>query len=483
MSHETFEKLRTLAAQVRARPQAGGELRICEAAGIELDYSKSFLTAEAAALLEKLAKDTALAGQFKAMAAGEKINTTEGRAVEHVKLRPSSPETAAMLPFAEQLRAGEIKGCTGESLNHVLHIGIGGSYLGPRLLYEALGDGKISCDFVANADPAAIDQALAACDPARTLIVAVSKSGTTPETIQNAQVALEHFRTALGQEPAGHLAYVSTKEEAMKGALGEGRYLAMDESIGGRYSVWSAVSLAAAAACGAKRFEEFLAGAHEMDEHVLAASGWENIAVAKALVHLWQQLVWEAQTHCVVVYANRLRSLPAYLQQLVMESNGKSVTKAGEPVPLPSSPIWWGGEGTNEQHSYFQLLLQGSHRIPLDFVYARQPEDPAQLARHRELVAHCLGQSNAMHYGFDLDACKAALKENEPAELAPHKVVPGLQPVNLLACERLDARRLGALIALYEHAVAALGWIWGINSFDQWGVEFGKSNYKKVLAA
>lgn len=480
-------QLRALAEATRAQPPSSAELRNCTAAGIELDYSKSFITPAAAELLASMAQETDLPGKFKAMAQGEKINRTEDRAAEHMAQRSPDwqerPGMREMLAFATALRAGEVKGCTGATIKHILHIGIGGSYLGPRLLYEALKDGAITCDFVANGDPEAMDQALAACDPAQTLVVAVSKSGTTPETIQNAQAALKHFRAALDADPSAQLANISTNEQAMREALGPGRFFPMEQSVGGRFSLWSSVSLAAAAACGAEAFTNLLAGARAIDEHVLAESGWDNIAVAKALVHIWQQILWDAQTHGVIAYANRLRSLPAYLQQQVMESNGKSVTIAGEPVAMPTSPIWWGGEGTNDQHSYYQLLLQGCYKTPMDFIYARRPQRPEQHARHQEIVAHCLGQSSAMHHGVDLKTCMTALQEGQPRELAKHKVVHGGQPINLIACERMDARSIGALLAMYEHTVAALGWLWDINSFDQWGVEFGKSNYKKALAA
>lgn len=494
---KAWAEVTRLARAHKEAPALGSrEVLAVDAPLVHLDYTRSLVDAPSVAALERLAAAYALDARFAAMAAGAPLNVTEGRAVEHVELRAARPrdeiaaELGRMRAFAAKLHAGEVAGATGRPISSLLHLGIGGSYLGPRLLYEALAHDALECRFVANVDPAALRDAIAGLDPATTLIVSASKSGSTAETLANARTALAWIDASLGAGAGKEqLAVVSANPEGgAKLSCPAERCFALWDSIGGRYSVWSAVSLAVAAACGPGSFDKFLAGARQMDAHVLASSGLANIAVALALLQVFHAKALKSQTHCVISYQHRLRSLPAYLQQLVMESNGKSVTARGGRVFQDTSPIWWGGEGTNDQHSYFQLLLQGRQPAPCDFIYARRAargEDPAM---HASLVAHCIGQSRALFAGIDASACEASLVAGgmavkEAARLAPHQAVKGGQPVNLVSIESLTPAAVGALLAMYEHMTAALGWLWEINSFDQWGVEYGKVNFRKVQAA
>ena len=461
---------------------------------VHLDYTRSLVDDADMAALCELAEASGLAAKLAQMNAGEKINSTEGRAVEHVQLRSANAraeivnERKRMLEFAEQIYTGQATGATGKPIVSLVHIGIGGSYLGPRLLYEAFERSSIECRFVANVDPAAMVDALDGLDPETTLIVSVSKSGTTAETLSNARTALAWIDESLG-EGCGvkQLAVVSANPDGGRMLdCPSNRCFAMWDSIGGRYSVWSAVSLAVAAACGPESFSEFLEGAATMDQHVSNAEGFDNVSVALALLRVFHSTALESQTHCVISYQHRLRSLPGYLQQLVMESNGKSVTAAGRHVSHKTSSVWWGGEGTNDQHSYFQLLLQGGQPTPGDFIYARRPRDGESATLHNQLVAHCLGQSRALFSGIDEQSCLANLiaagvSEDEARRLAPHQAVKGGQPINLISIEKLTPASVGALLAMYEHMTAFLGWMWEVNSFDQWGVEFGKMNFRKVL--
>ena len=470
--------------------------RLVEAAGITLDYTKSLINDKILDNLEQLAHARALPECFAAMAAGERINMTEDRAVLHMKLREPDPpneirqEMDRALTFADQIHQGKFLGATGRPITSILHLGIGGSYLGPRLICEALPRTGAKCRHVANIDPAAIVDALDGLDPATTLVVCVSKSGTTTETITNTKLALTWIEQTLGEGVSSkHLVVVSANSQAATnlGCLPEQSFVMWDW-VGGRYSLWSPVSVSAAASCGVVAFRAFLAGAHAMDKHVMTTKGRNNMAVIMALLRIWHAMVTRAQTHCVVAYQHRLRSLPAYLQQLVMESNGKSTTVTGTTPTHPTSAIWWGGEGTNDQHSYFQLLLQGMRAISSDFIYARRPRADENEAMHQQLLAHCLGQSRALFIGRDLKTSEnellaAGYDPQHARRLAPHLVVPGGQPTNLLSCNQLEPATLGALLSLYEHMTSALGWLWNINSFDQWGVELGKSNFRKVLFA
>ncbi len=475
---------------------AGDATRAVEAAGIRLDYSRALVDDEACEALGSLAQACGLKGRFAAMAAGEEVNFTEGRPAAHMRLRdPEAPaealeERKRMLDFAASLAQGEVKGAGGDEIDSILHIGIGGSNLGPRLVCEALPRAGPECRFVANIDPAAFEDAIEELDPATTLVVAVSKSGTTTETLENTRLATEWIDEMCGAGTGRRqLVSVSANPDAAAriGCPPE-RSFRMWDWVGGRYSLFSSVGLSAAACVGPEAFARMLEGANALDRHALESEGFESVPVTMALLRLWHALALGAQTHCVVAYQHRLRSLPSYLQQLVMESNGKSAASSGGRPPTDTSAIWWGGEGTNDQHSYFQLLLQGTRKVPADFICARRPKEGEDEGMHRQLLAHCIGQGMALHRGRDRNASLAELRESgteddKAEELAGHLVVPGGQPTNLLSFDRLGPESLGALVAAYEHMTAALGWLWGINSFDQWGVELGKSNFRKALRA
>ena len=469
-------------------------VRHLNAAGLRLDYSKARIDATTIEALGELATAAQLEQKFASMFAGKPINHTENRAVLHPRLRaPNAPaeilgELDRFLSFAGQLRNSDNP--TGNAITAIIHIGIGGSLLGPRLLYEALSHQELTCRFVANIDPAAIHEALAGLDPAHTLVVSVSKSGSTTETLENTKIALNWLTVALGSEQAARqLVVVSANPNAAAkfGCAPEQAFRIWDW-VGGRYSLWSAVSVSVAAAIGNHGFRELLAGANDMDAHVTTSSGLQNMAVLLALLHIWNIMALRAKSHCLVAYQHRLRSLPAYLQQLVMESNGKSVSISGVAPAYGTEVIWWGGEGTNDQHSYFQLLLQGMQPVPADFILCLQPQAGEDASMHQQLVAHCLGQSRALWQGRNLQQAQAELASlgmasKSAEELAPHLVVPGGQPSNLIIMPRLSAFGLGALLSLYEHMTAACGWLWDINSFDQWGVELGKINFRQTLAA
>lgn len=494
--NDGWQALRQLAAGDAPLPDLDhGQLRRLEVAGLTLDYTKARLDDRSVAALGELAGAAKLDGRFAAMVAGEPINHTEERAVLHASLRdPAAPaavraEMERMLAFANQVNKGDFKLPVGKPVKTIIHIGIGGSYLGPKLFYEAF-PASIACRFVANIDPAAITDALAGLDPATTLVVSVSKSGTTTETLANTQVAFDWLAASVGAQNAlRHLSVVSTNPDmGAKLNCPAAQSFVMWDWVGGRYSIWSPVSVSVAAACGVTAFREFLAGGYAMDQHVLATRGWDNMAVTLALLRTWHAMACEAQTHCVLAYQHRLRSLPVYLQQLVMESNGKSTNTAGKRPAVPTSAVWWGGEGTNDQHSYYQLLLQGMRPVPTDFILGlhAQPGEDAEM--QRLLVANALGQSRAFMLGRDLATSERQLLDigctpDRATQLAPHLVVPGGQPSNLLYFQCLEPRILGALLAAYEHMTAALGWLWQINSFDQWGVELGKINFGQVLAA
>ncbi len=471
-------------------------VRHLAAAGLTLDYSKARIDNATLDVLAALADAAELDKKFQAMFAGEQINHTEKRAVLHPRLRADNApaevinELDRFLDFAERLHNAECLDSIGHPIKTIVHIGIGGSYLGPKLLYESLPGQGPDCRFVANIDPAAIHETLVGLDPASTLIVSVSKSGATTETLENTRLAMNWLTASLGSTQAIRQQVVvsANPDAAVKlNCQPEHAFLIWDW-VGGRYSLWSAVSVSVAASLGAENFRDLLAGAQAMDQHVKDTVGLSNIAVLLATLHIWHTMALSAQSHCVVAYQHRLRSLPAYLQQLVMESNGKSTAMSGASLKRPTEVIWWGGEGTNDQHSYFQLLLQGMQPTPADFILCLEPfagEDPSM---HQQLIAHCLGQSRALWQGRDLEQSRAELTAGgmnglQADALAPHLIVPGGQPSNIIIMPRLSAFSLGALLSLYEHMTAVSGWLWGINSFDQWGVELGKINFRQVLAA
>ncbi len=462
-----------------------------------LDYSKTRLDAPALDALLALARDAGVEAAREAMFAGEAINTTEGRAVLHTALRNRSGEPvrvdgrdlmgdvnavrAAMGAFAAAVRSGEYT-VTGGPVTDVINIGIGGSDLGPAMATRALSpyhDGP-RAHFVSNVDGAALADCVARLDPATTLFIVASKTFTTAETIANAKAARAWLASHVGEANAGrHFAAVSTNLAATGDfGIDEDRTFGFWDWVGGRYSVWSAVGLSLMIAIGPEDFDRFGDGAFALDEHFRQAPLSQNLPVLLALIGIWHRNVWGYAAHAVLPYDERLARLPAYLQQLEMESNGKRVTAAGQQVTFATNPVIWGEPGTNGQHAFYQQLHQGADIVPCDFLIAASAHE-ADPARHHMLIANCLAQSQALMAGRSEDEARAQLAEAgfEAAAidaLAAHKTFPGNRPSTTIAYRRLDPFALGRLIALYEHKVFVQGVIWGVNSFDQWGVELGK---------
>ncbi|HEY5795251.1 MAG TPA: glucose-6-phosphate isomerase [Bosea sp. (in: a-proteobacteria)] len=464
-----------------------------------LDYSKTAVASETMPLLLKLAEAADVAGKRDAMFAGEAINTTEKRAVLHTALRAPAgsrvmvdgadvmPEIHATLDrlaaFAEGVRSGAIAAADGAPFTDVINIGIGGSDLGPVMVTLALApyhDGP-RLHYVSNVDGAHIADTLAKLDPARTLVIVASKTFTTIETMTNAATARRWIAGALGEKAVGaHFAAVSTALDKV-GAFGiaPDRIFGFWDWVGGRYSVWSAIGLPVMIAIGPANFREFLAGAHALDEHFRTAPLERNLPVLLGLVGIWHRDVCGYPARAILPYDQRLLRLPAYLQQLDMESNGKRVRKDGSPVARPTGPLVWGEPGTNGQHAFYQLIHQGTDTIPCEFMVAAEGHEPELAQHHRLLLANCLAQSEALMKGRTLEEARENLARQGLAPdaidaLAPHKVFPGNRPSVTIAYRKLDPFTLGRLIALYEHRVFVEAAIWGINAFDQWGVELGK---------
>jgi len=460
-------------------------------AGILLDFSKTSLTDESLAALLELARNAGVETRRDAMFAGETINSTERRAVLHTALRaPADAEILAagqnvvpeiqktlsrFLGFAEAVRAGAIAAADGKPFTDVVNIGIGGSDLGPAMVTGALApyhDGP-RLHFVSNADGAHLADTLRKLDPARSLFIVASKTFTTVETMTNAASARRWLAGALGEAAVGaHFCAVSTALEkcAAFGILPD-RIFGFWDWVGGRYSVWSAVGLPVAIAIGPENFRAFLAGARAMDEHFRAAPLEKNLPVLMALAGVWHRDGLGYPARAILPYDQRLTRFPAYLQQLDMESNGKRVTRGGEAVAHPTGPLVFGEPGTNGQHAFYQLLHQGTDVIPCEFLIAAQGHEPEMAAHHRLLIANCLAQAQALLQGRTL----------EEAGGNPHRVFPGNRPSLTIAYEKLDPATLGKVIALYEHRVFTEAAIWGINAFDQWGVELGKELATKLL--
>jgi glucose-6-phosphate isomerase len=463
-----------------------------------IDYSKHRITAETMALLTGLAEAAEVPRWIERMFAGEAINVTEGRPVLHVALRnrantPILVDGADVMPkinaeltrmgaFAEAVRAGERRGHGGEAIRAVVNIGIGGSDLGPRMAVAALAADRhpdLDMRFAANVDPSDLAEALRGLDPGRTLVVVASKTFTTAETMANADAARAWLRAGLGDKAdlSRHLVAVTARPAAARAyGVGPANIFEFWDWVGGRYSLWSAVGLPVALAVGMDKFVRMLEGAHQVDQHFRRTPLEKNLPVILALLGVWYIDVLGAETHAVLPYDERLRFLPAYLQQADMESNGKSVGLDGRPVGVATAPIVWGGTGTNSQHAFFQLLHQGTHLAPADFIAAARGE-PHDEARHQMLMANFIAQSAALMQGRTADEAKA---ENQAAHLA-HRVFPGDRPSTSIMLPRLDAFSLGALIALYEHKIFVQGVIWGLSSFDQWGVELGKGMASGLL--
>ena len=469
-----------------------------ESDGLLLDYSKTSLDSTALDLLLQLADHADLGTKIKAMFDGDQINTTEGRAVLHTALRAQSDtqiwvDGADVLPeinsirhqmeiFAKGVRSGEVKAADGGRFTDVINIGIGGSDLGPAMATLALApyhDGP-RCHFVSNVDGAHIHDTLANLDPQRTLVIVASKTFTTIETMTNAETALVWLQSALGDKAADHLAAVSTAQDKTA-ALGipPERVFGFEDWVGGRYSLWGPVGLPIMLAVGPENFTEFLRGADAMDTHFKTTSLCENLPVLLGLVGIWHNNICGYGSRAVLPYDQHLQRLPAYLQQLDMESNGKRVAQDGSALPRASGPVVWGEPGTNGQHAFYQLLHQGTEIVPAEFLIAAEAHEPGLQQHHNLLKANCLAQSEALMRGrSNAEARDVAAKRGfdgtEQDRMAAHLSFPGDRPSITIAYPKLTPFVLGQIIALYEHRVFTEGAIWGINSFDQWGVELGK---------
>jgi glucose-6-phosphate isomerase len=453
-----------------------------EAGGIYADYSKHRITDETLRLLCALARERGVEQWRDRMFAGERINTTEERPAWHVALRSATPPAAVaaalaqMRSLADRAHRSALRGASGRPLRAVVNLGIGGSDLGPRVVVRALRSfaaGPLGVRFAANVDPADLDAALDGLDPETTCFVVTSKTFATVETLDNARRARAWLARTLGDPPdlAAHfVAVTANRDAALAWGVAADRILPIWDWVGGRYSVWSAVGLPVALAIGMPRFGELLDGARAMDEHFRAAPLESNLPAVLGLLGVWYRDFGDAQTHAVLPYAEDLRELPAYLQQLEMESNGKRVDRDGALVRCPTAPVVWGAPGTESQHAFHQLLHQGTLLVPADFILAARPAAGADVAAHRLLLANALAQSAALAFGG-----------GEPS--APHRRSPGNQPSTTLVLPRLDPRSLGALLALYEHKVFVQGAVWGVNSFDQWGVELGKGLATRLAPA
>lgn len=451
------------------------------------DFSKQRLDTAALEALLALAEQSELKRGICALFAAAQVNFTEGRPALHMALRGSCPPPAGAIlddgpvrRFAAALRAGEIRGTTGKPITRVINLGIGGSDLGPRMVFEALREPgpPVEVEFVANIDPRELDEALARAEPDSTLFVISSKSFSTAETLANACAARAWLAAALGEEKglSAHFAAVSNATTAAAAfGVAQERVFALPEWVGGRYSVWSAIGLPLLVAIGEARFDALLAGARAMDEHFRDAPFADNLPVLMGLIGLWNTDFLGMETLAVLPYAHGLRNFAAWLQQLEMESNGKRALRDGSTSAVSTSPVVWGGVGTVGQHAFHQLFYQGTRHIPMDFIVPVGEDEP----RQRALIDNAFAQSAALMNGRDLAGARAALEAKglpaaEVDRLAPHLVSPGNQPSTTLLLPCLDAFHLGALLALYEHKVFVQGWIWGINSFDQYGVELGK---------
>lgn len=464
-----------------------------EVGGLLLDYSKNLIDEEIWQALLSLAKESKLAEHRDALFAGKLVNTTEHRAACHPQLRKSTESGGSnqasivttdniasqkqVHAVSEQIRAGKWLGSSGKPLRHIVHIGIGGSASGPQLCCEALrgyADPGIDISFISNVDGAEILTLLERLDPEQTLVIAASKTFTTQETLINTQTAISWFEEQLGldspQSSSHFIAITAQPENAERFGIATKRILTFDESVGGRYSLWSSIGLPVAIAIGYENFCKLLEGAVAMDDHFTTVPFESNMPVILALIGIWYNNFMNAETLAIVPYCQRLERLPSYLQQMDMESNGKSVSQSGEPLSYATGPIIWGQTGTNAQHAFFQLLHQGSHLIPVDFISTIN--DPlSNHTHHSVLLSNMLAQSAALMSGRKGDA------------LPTYRHCPGNRPSNTLLCNELTPYTLGQLIALYEHKVFVQGSIWNINSYDQWGVELGKEIAQDLQSA
>jgi glucose-6-phosphate isomerase len=484
-------------------PERGRELTLT-VGDLYIDYSKHRVTRETLELLIDLAQAAGLEARRDAMFAGEHINTSEDRAVLHTALRlPRGAELTVdgqdvvadvhavldkMGDFTDRLRSGEWKGATGERITTVVNIGIGGSDLGPVMVYEALrhyADAGIAARFVSNVDPADLVATLDGLDPATTLFIVASKTFSTLETLTNATAARRWLTDALGDAAvAKHFVAVSTNERLVDSfGINTDNMFGFWDWVGGRYSVDSAIGLSVMAVIGREAFADFLAGFHLVDEHFRTAPLAENAPALLGLIGLWYSDFFGAQARAVLPYSNDLSRFPAYLQQLTMESNGKSVRADGSAVDTDTGEIFWGEPGTNGQHAFYQLLHQGTRMVPADFIGFSQPIDDLATAdgtgsMHDLLMSNFFAQTQVLAFGKTAEEIAA---EGTPENVVPHKVMPGNRPSTSILATRLTPSVVGQLIALYEHQVFTEGVIWGIDSFDQWGVELGKTQAKALL--
>jgi glucose-6-phosphate isomerase len=484
-------------------PDRGRQLSLT-VGDLYIDYSKHRVTRETLALLAGLARTAGLEQRRDAMLAGRHINTSEDRAVLHTALR--LPRDAALTvdgqnvvadvhavldamgEFTDRLRSGSWTGATGKRISTVVNIGIGGSDLGPAMAYQALrhyADAGISARFVSNVDPADLVATLDGLDPATTLFIVASKTFTTLETLTNATAARRWLTDALGDDAvAKHFVAVSTNKKLVEGfGIDSANMFGFWDWVGGRYSVDSAIGLALMAVIGREAFADFLSGFHLVDHHFATAPLESNAPALLGLIGLWYSDFFGAETRAVLPYSNDMARFAAYLQQLTMESNGKSVRADGTPVTTGTGEIFWGEPGTNGQHAFYQLLHQGTRMVPADFIGFSQPTDDLPTAdgtgsMHDLLMSNFFAQTQVLAFGKTAEEISA---EGTPAEVVPHKVMPGNKPTTSILATRLTPSVLGQLIALYEHQVFTEGVIWGVDSFDQWGVELGKTQAKALL--
>lgn len=478
-----------------------GELLTAEGVGLYLDYSKNRITHETLRLLLNLAEESGLRARIDAMFRGEKINITENRAVLHVALRAPKGQSIRMdgvdvvsqvhavldkmASFSNRVRSGSWKGHTGKRIRNIINIGIGGSDLGPVMAYEALkhySECTMIFRFVSNVDSTDFVEATRDLDPAETLFIVSSKTFTTLETMTNARSARTWLLNGLGGDVmavAKHFVAVSTNaEEVAEFGIDTSNMFELWDWVGGRYSMDSAIGLSLMIAIGPEHFRDMLAGFHAMDEHFRTTSFERNLPVIMGLLAVWYNNFFGAETIAVLPYDQYLKRFPAYLQQLTMESNGKHVTLDGSVVPYQTCPIYWGEPGTNGQHSFYQLIHQGTRLIPCDFIAFVHPLNPLG-NHHNMLLANVFAQTEALAFGKTAEQVKAG---GTPDWLAPHQVFEGNRPSNTILADRLTPEMLGKLVALYEHSVFTQGTIWNIDSFDQWGVELGKMLAKRIVS-
>ena len=464
-----------------------------EAAGLHLDFSKNFVTDKTVALFNQLVTEAHLPSAIADLLSGKHVNNTENRPAWHTALRSSTPPQEVtqtlerMLQLVDDIHSGFWTGFSGKKITDVVNIGIGGSDLGPRMACYALTPYHhkgLQCHFVSNIDPSDINETLSVLNPETTLFIIASKSFTTLETLSNAERAKQWFlNKGQPQYIEKHFIAVSSAvNKAVAFGVAPKNIFPMWDWVGGRYSLWSAIGLPIALATGMKNFGALLQGAMLMDKHFAEAAPQHNMPVMLALLGIWYSHFWDAQTRAILPYDQHLQYFPDFLQQLEMESNGKDVDKQGQKINYSTGSIVWGSIGTNGQHSFHQLLHQGKHIVPVDFILpltTSRTGNSHDREQHRHLVANCLGQSQAMLQGKSLADIKRELEgqglsAEEIALLAPHKVIEGNNPNNIISFEKLTPTTLGALIALYEHRVYVQSVIWNINPFDQWGVELGK---------